>query len=187
MEFLVSLLRAGLGMTVLLAFCYLLSSNRKAIDWRLVGSGIILQIGLAVLILKVPGVSIVFDFIASFFREVLRYTEAGSEFLFGSLITDQKTFGYIFAFQVLPTIVFFSALSALLYYFGILQKIIYGVAWLMKRTMNLSGPESLAAAANVFIGQTEAPLVVKPYLEKFTNFRTTRPANPNHLTVKSKL
>jgi len=168
MEFLINLLRAGFGMAVLLLFCYLLSSNRRAIDWRLVGSGIALQIILAVLILKVPGVSIVFDYVAGFFQDVLRFTEAGAEFLFGEIVSNQDTFGYIFAFQVLPTIVFFSALSAILYYLGILQKIIYGVAWLMKRTMGLSGPESLAAAANVFIGQTEAPLIVKPYLEGFT-------------------
>jgi len=168
MEFITSLFRGLLGIGVMLGICYLLSANRKKIDWRLVGSGLLLQIVLAILILKVPGVRNVFNFIAGFFREVLRYTEAGSEFIFGDLITKTDTFGYIFAFQVLPTIVFFSALSAVLYYLGILQKIIYGVAWLMKYTMHLSGPESLAAAANVFIGQTEAPLVVKPYLEKFS-------------------
>ncbi len=168
MEFINSLLRGSLGIAVMLGICYLLSVNRKKIDWRLVGSGIGLQVILAILILKVPGVSSVFDFIAGFFTEVLRYTTEGSEFIFGDLITKTDTFGYIFAFQVLPTIVFFSALSAVLYYLGILQKIIYGVAWLMKRTMRMSGPESLAAAANVFIGQTEAPLVVKPYLEKFS-------------------
>lgn len=168
MEFITSLLRGALGIGVMLGICYLLSSNRKKIDWRLVGSGLLLQIVLAILILKVPGVRTVFTYIAGFFREVLRYTSEGSEFIFGDLVTKTDTFGYIFAFQVLPTIVFFSALSAVLYYLGILQKIIYGVAWVMKYTMRLSGPESLAAAANVFIGQTEAPLVVKPYLEKFS-------------------
>lgn len=168
MEFITDLLRGTLGIAVMLGICYLLSTNRKKIDWRLVGSGLLLQIVLAILILKVPGVRTVFSYIAGFFREVLRYTSEGSEFIFGDLVTKTDTFGYIFAFQVLPTIVFFSALSAVLYYLGILQKIIYGVAWLMKRTMRLSGPESLAAAANVFIGQTEAPLVVKPYLEKFS-------------------
>ncbi len=168
MEFLIGLLRGALGVIVLLGICYLLSANRRLINWRLVGAGIGLQVILAVLILKVPFVSYIFDWIASFFRAVLEYTEAGAQFLFGDLITKTDTFGYIFAFQVLPTIVFFSALSAILYYFGILQKIIYGVAILMKRTMHLSGPESLAAAANVFIGQTEAPLIVKPYLENFT-------------------
>ncbi len=168
MDTLIGIARGSLGIVVLLAFCYFLSSNRRAINWRLVSTGILLQIILAILILKVPGVSLIFDYIARFFREVLRYTEEGAEFLFGSLITDQDTFGYIFAFQVLPTVIFFSALSAILYYLGILQKIIYGMAWFMKRTMGLSGPESLAAAANVFIGQTEAPLIIKPYLENFT-------------------
>ncbi|MEL7123271.1 MAG: Na+ dependent nucleoside transporter N-terminal domain-containing protein, partial [Bacteroidota bacterium] len=164
----IDILRAVLGVVAMLAICYALSSNRRAIDWRLVASGMGLQLVLAVLILKVPGVSNIFDGIAKFFRAVLDYTLKGSEFIFGGLVVDQSTFGYIFAFQVLPTIVFFSALSAILYYFGILQIIIYGVAWVMKRTMRLSGPESLAAAANVFIGQTEAPLVVKPYLERFS-------------------
>jgi CNT family concentrative nucleoside transporter len=168
MEFITGLVSGAFGIGVMLGICYLLSSNRKKIDWRLVGSGLILQIVLAILILKVPGVRTVFTYIAGFFREVLRYTSEGSEFIFGDLVTRTDTFGYIFAFQVLPTIVFFSALSAVLYYLGILQKIIYGVAWVMKYTMRLSGPESLAAAANVFIGQTEAPLVVKPYLEKFS-------------------
>lgn len=168
MDILFGIVRGSLGIVVLLAICYLFSNNRRAINWRLVSMGVLLQIVLAILILKVPGISAVFDFIARFFREVLRYTEAGATFLFGNLITDQESFGYIFAFQVLPTIVFFSALSAILYYLGILQKIIYGMAWFMKRTMHLSGPESLAAAANIFIGQTEAPLIVKPYLDNFT-------------------
>ncbi|MEN0005440.1 MAG: nucleoside transporter C-terminal domain-containing protein [Bacteroidota bacterium] len=168
MEFLLSLGRGILGMAFLLGVCYVFSANRKAINWRLVGTGLVLQIILAILILRVPFVSTIFDYIAGFFQQVLEFTEAGAEFMFGAIVTDKSTFGYIFAFQVLPTIVFFSALSAILYYLGILQWIIYGVAWLMKRTMQLSGPESLAAAANVFIGQTEAPLVVKPYLENFS-------------------
>ena len=168
MELLESTLRAGLGMAVLLLVCFALSTDRRAINWRLVGVGMALQIVLAIFILRVPGVSQVFDFIAGFFSEILRFTAAGAEFLFGAIVTEQDTFGYIFAFQVLPTIVFFSALSSILYYLGLLQKVIFGMAWFMKRTMHLSGPESLAAAANVFIGQTEAPLVVKPYLENFT-------------------
>jgi len=168
MEFFIGLFRGLLGIGVLIGVCYLLSANRKNINWRLVGSGLLLQIILAILILKVPFINTTFDWIAAFFRAVLDYTKNGAEFLFGETLVNDPSFGAIFAFQVLPTIVFFSALSAILYYFGILQKIIYGVAWLMKRTMHLSGPESLAAAANVFIGQTEAPLVVKPYLENFT-------------------
>lgn len=167
-EILTNVGRGTLGILSFLAICYFLSNNKKNINWRLVVTGILGQILLAILILQVPFVSNMFDFIASFFRKVLEFTEAGSKFLFGDLVTDTESFGYIFAFQVLPTIVFFSALSAVLYYLGILQKIIYGTAWVMKKTMGLSGPESLAAAANVFIGQTEAPLVVKPYLENMS-------------------
>lgn len=168
MDFLTDILRGGLGIVAMLALCYLFSTNRSKIDWKLVGIGIGMQIVLALLILKIPFVSSFFDFLAKGFERILRFSEAGATFMFGDLVTNTSTFGYIFAFQVLPTIVFFSALSAILYYFGILQKVVYGLAYIMKRSMGLSGPESLAAAANVFIGQTEAPLVVKPYLDNMT-------------------
>lgn len=175
MDFIISILRGTFGIGVLLFICYLLSSNRKLINWRLVGSGMAIQLILAILILQVPFVRIGFDYIASFFVVVLDFTEAGTKFVLGDwpALTEVRdaakgefvTVGYIFAFKVLPTILFFSALSSLLYYLGVLQIIIKGFAWVMSKTMRLSGPESLAAAANVFIGQTEAPLVVKPYLE----------------------
>lgn len=168
MIFAYDLFRCLLGLAVMLTVCYFFSQNRKGIDWKLVGIGLGMQFVLAILILKVPGVSVVFDWIAAGFRKTLDFTSKGSEFLFGSIVADGDSFGFIFAFQVLPTIVFFSALSAILYYVGLLQKVVYGMAWLLSRAMGLSGPESLAAAANVFIGQTEAPLVVKPYLEKMT-------------------
>lgn len=168
MEFTTSLLRGILGMAVLIIVCYLLSANRKKIDWRMVSIGIGLQVVLAVLLLKVPFVNKMFDWIADKFAKLLQFSAAGAEFIFGDLVTRSDAFGYIFAFQVLPTIVFFSAISAMLYYFGILQKIVFALAWIMSKTMGLSGPESLAAAANIFIGQTEAPLVVQPYLEKMT-------------------
>lgn len=162
------IIRGFLGIVILLAICYFLSNDRKSINWRTVGIGIGLQFVLALMILKVPGVRQLFDYAAQFFQSILAFSNAGAEFIFGGLVTDTTTFGYIFAFQVLPTIVFFSAVTAILYYFGILQWIIRGMAWFMSRTMNLSGPESLAAAANVFIGQTEAPLVVRPYLENMS-------------------
>lgn len=168
MELLNNILRGTLGIAFLLAIAWLLSNNRRAINWRLVGAGMALQVVFALGVLKVPLVNKAFDAVASFFVVVLDFTKAGSAFIFGSIIERTDTFGYIFAFQVLPTVVFFSALSAALYYFGILQRIIYGISWIMTRTMGLSGPESLAAAANVFIGQTEAPLVIRPYLEKMT-------------------
>ena len=175
MEFLIGLLRGALGVFVLLAACYLMSANRKAIQWRIIAVGIAMQVVLAIAILKVPVIKIAFDFVASFFVVVLDFTEAGANFVLGKWPAvvqvsdgasgDVVTVGYIFAFKVLPTIVFFSALSSVLYYLGILQAIIKGFAWVMTRTMKLTGAESLAAAANVFIGQTEAPLVIKPYLE----------------------
>jgi CNT family concentrative nucleoside transporter len=168
MDFLISLLRGTFGIIVLVAICYLLSSSRKNIDWKLVGMGMTLQIVIAIMLLKVPFVNQAFDWVAKMFVKVLNFSDAGAEFLFAGLVSDPTTFGYIFAFKVLPTIIFFSALSSILYYFGILQKIVYWMAWVMKRTMGLSGPESLAAAANVFIGQTEAPLIIKPYLENMT-------------------
>jgi CNT family concentrative nucleoside transporter len=164
----ISVLRGLFGMATLLGISYLLSANRKNINWRLVGSGIAIQFVLAILILKVPFVKVIFEHVANFFVDILEFSEAGAVFMFGDIVTNLDTFGYIFAFQVLPTIVFFSAFSAILYYLGILQKIIWVFAWIMSRTMGLSGAESLAAAANVFIGQTEAPLVVKPYLENMT-------------------
>lgn len=163
---LMSLLRAILGMAFLLGVAYLLSTNRKRIDWRLVATGIGLQLFLAVLVLKVPGASWIFEKISEVFVEILGFTESGVSFLFGGLVNGNS--GLIFALQVLPTIVFFSALMAILYYAGILQKVVYGFAWLMKKTMRLSGAESLAAAGNIFLGQTESPLLVRPYLEKMT-------------------
>jgi CNT family concentrative nucleoside transporter len=163
-----SVARGILGMVFLLLVCFLLSSNRKKINWRLVLTGLALQLVFAVLVLKVDVVAQAFDWASDKVVKFLNFSEKGAEFLFGGLVTDMDTFGYIFAFKVLPTIVFFSAFTSLLYYLGVLQKIVKAFAWVMSKTMHLSGAESLAAAANIFIGQTEAPLVVKPYLDKMT-------------------
>jgi CNT family concentrative nucleoside transporter len=162
------ILRALIGVIFILALAFLLSSNRRAINWRLVGMGMLLQLTFAVLVLKVPFVKDGFAAVASIFVKILGFTQAGSTFVFGNLITDMTSFGFIFAFQVLPTIVFFSAITSLLYYLGVLQKIVYGFAWVMARTMGLSGAESMAAAGNIFLGQTEAPLLIKPYLDRMT-------------------
>ncbi|MCL4111335.1 UNVERIFIED_CONTAM: hypothetical protein GTU68_023188 [Idotea baltica] len=161
---LINIVRGLIGIIFLLGVCFVFSSNKKAIDWILVIKGILLQIVFAVLILNVPFIHSGFEFVSKGFVNLLAFTEEGAKFVFGSW--PSTTQSYIFAFKVLPTILFFSALSSLLYYIGLLQKIVYGFAWVMKRVMKLSGAESLAAAANIFIGQTEAPLVVKPYLEK---------------------
>jgi CNT family concentrative nucleoside transporter len=121
-----------------------------------------------VLVLKVDAVRLAIDWVGARFVDILDFNRAGSQFLFGSLITDTKSFGFIFAFNVLPTIVFFSALTSLLFYLGWLQRVVYVFAWMMSKTMRLSGAESLSASANIFLGQTEAPLLIKPYLSAMT-------------------
>src|SRR5688572_2887928 len=168
MSFLENLARAALGMAVLIGICYLLSKRRKYINWRTVFLALAMQVVFAVLVLGVPIVNSAFDWIAKMFVAVLNYAQYGSEFLFGSLVTNTQSFGFIFAFQVLPTIIFFSAISSLLYYAGILQIVVKAMAWVMAKTLKLSGPESLSTAGNIFLGQTEAPLLVKPYIEKMT-------------------
>lgn len=160
--------RGLLGMVFLIAVCYMLSSNRNKINWQLVLTGLGLQLVFALLVLKVDFVAIGFDWVSDKIVKFLNVSEQGALFVFGELVNPSNSLGYIFAFKVLPTIVFFSAFTSLLYYLGILQLIVKGFAWVMSKTMRLSGAESLAAAANIFIGQTEAPLVVKPYLDKMT-------------------
>lgn len=164
---LMSILRGILGLMILFGIAFLFSKNRNKIDWKLVGKGTILQVVLAILILKVPMVSDIFDFLAKAFARVIEFAHDGAMFLFGqgdSMPSMMKNF----AFWILPSVVFFSALSSLLYYFGILQFVVKGMAWVMKRVLGISGAESVAAAANIFIGQTEAPLLVKPYLSRMT-------------------
>ncbi|HRI01676.1 MAG TPA: nucleoside transporter C-terminal domain-containing protein [Saprospiraceae bacterium] len=160
--------RAIFGIIFLVGLCYLLSENKKSINWRLVITGLLLQFVFALGVLKVSFIKSIFEHIAGVFVVFLDFTKEGSRFLFGNLMDQSQNYGFIFAFQVLPTVLFFSAVTSLLYYLGILQKIVFGIAWVMKRTMKLSGAESLSAAGNIFLGQTEAPLLIKPYLEKMT-------------------
>jgi CNT family concentrative nucleoside transporter len=162
------ILRTLLGIVTLTAILFLLSSHKKSINWWMVVKGLGLQFLLAVAVLKVPGFSWAFDQFSMGAVTVLDFTKEGSEFLFGGLITNTEGFGYLFAFQVLPTIIFFSALTSLLYYYGILQRVVKVMAWVMQKTLKLSGAESLAAAGNIFIGQTEAPLLVKPYIKNMS-------------------
>lgn len=160
-----SVIRGLIGMMFLVIIAWLFSANRSAINWNLILKGIALQFIIAFLVLKVPFVELGFDWISKMFVKVISKTDAGVDFLFGQFgIGKVQPPLLTFAIKVLPTIIFFSALVSLLYYWGILQKIVYGFAWVMKRFMKLSGAESLAAAGNVFLGQTEAPLLVKPYL-----------------------
>ncbi len=163
-----NLARGLLGIFTLILIAFAFSRNRKGIDWQLVWKGLLIQIVFAILILKVPFIQNGFEWLSSIFVTILGFTREGSLFLFGGLIEDINSFGFIFAFQVLPTILFFSALTSLLFYYGILQKVVYGFAFFMKKVMSLSGSESLAAAGNIFLGQTESPLLIKPYIDKMT-------------------
>ena len=164
-----SVSRGLLGIAVLIFITFLFSSNKKAINWSLVGKGLGLQLVLALAVLYVPFVASFFDALSAGFMRIIGFTDAGANFVFGQFGTGEIQ-GPLqnFAFKILPTIIFFSALMSMLYYLGILQKVVYIFAWLMRRFMKLSGAESLAAAGNIFLGQTEAPFLVRPYLEKMT-------------------
>ena len=159
--------RGVLGMVVILLIAFLFSSNRRAINWRTVGIGLSIQLLLAIGILKVGFIQKAFDFAGSVFVLILDFTKAGSQFLLGNLL-DTNTFGYIFVFQVLPTIIFFSALTSLLFYLGVIQIVVRGMAWALSKLLNISGAESLSVTGNIFLGQTEAPLMIKAYLSKMT-------------------
>ncbi|WP_439130248.1 NupC/NupG family nucleoside CNT transporter [Polaribacter sp.] len=161
-----SLWRGILGMAVLILIAFLFSSNKKAIDWKKVSIGLSLQLLIAIGVLKVKFIQAIFEFIGGIFIEILEYTKAGSEFLFSGMVSNMDTFGYIFAFQVLPTIIFFSALTSLLFYLGIIQKVVKLLAIGLSKFLGISGMESLSVAGNIFLGQTEAPLLIKAYLEK---------------------
>lgn len=176
--------RGLLGMAALLGIAWAFSANRRAIPWRVVAAGIGLQLVLALLILKVPGARGLFEAVGSVFVRLLDFTAEGSALVFGWLFkvpsggsgmmieaADGRSFGThapIFAITVLPSIIFFSALTTLLYRLGLLQIVVKGFAWVMSKTLRLSGPETLNASANIFVGQTEAPLLIRPFLDRMT-------------------
>ena len=162
-----SLWRGVLGMIVLLTIAFVFSAKRSAINWRTVIIGLILQLLLAYGILEIEWIQAIFDFVGDIFVQILYFTAEGSEFLLGDLM-DQNTYGYIFLFQVLPTIIFFSALTSILFYFGIIQVVVKGLAWLLSKALGVSGAEALSVAGNIFLGQTESPLMIKAYLERMT-------------------
>lgn len=168
-------LRALGGVAFIIGIAYALSGNRRAVDWRLVGIGILLQVVFALLTGKVAATQQVFSYISEKVVTFLGFAQDGAEFLYGDLARDstndpsvKHNLGFLFAFQALPTVIFFSAITSGLYYLGILQKIVFAFAWIMARTMRLSGSESLSAAANIFMGQTEAPLLVRPFIGRMT-------------------
>lgn len=158
------------GIFVMLGIGYALcpADRRKSINWKLVAVGIILQFIFAILILKTAPGKWVFSYANDIVNQLLDYTKEGSKFIFGDLVGNQEKFGFIFAFQILPTIIFFSSLMSVLYHVGVMQKIVNIVAKVMAKAMGTSGAESLSAAANIFVGQTEAPLVIKPFIAKMT-------------------
>ncbi|PLX06709.1 MAG: Na+ dependent nucleoside transporter [Marinilabiliales bacterium] len=162
---LTSMLRGLLGMIVLIFIAWIFSTDRKKVSWRVVGIGLGAQVLLAIGVLKVPFIQAIFEFVGKIFVKILNFSGSGAEFLLGGLL-DVNTYGYIFAFQILPTIIFFSALTSVLFYLGIIQKVVYGLAWVMTKAMKISGAESLSVAGNIFLGQTESPLMIKAYLEK---------------------
>lgn len=179
---LLSIVRGIIGILVLVGIAYLLSNNKSKVNWKLVGSGLGLQLLFAILIIKGDTLGnffaplgwpkIFFRWVSSFFVLVLNFTTEGAQFVFGDLALGpgrEGSLGVFFAFQVLPTIIFFASLMALLYYLGIMQRIVQGMAWIMAKIMGTSGAESLSVTANIFVGQTEAPLMIKPFLKGMTN------------------
>ncbi|MCK4699960.1 MAG: Na+ dependent nucleoside transporter, partial [Bacteroidales bacterium] len=159
------MLRGMFGLLIIIAIAFAFSTNRKAVSWRVVATGLVIQVVLAASILYVPIIRLIFEFVGKIFVKILDFTKVGSEFLFGEFL-DMDKYGMIFAFQILPTIIFFSALTSVLFYYGIIQKIVYGLAWVMIKILKLSGAESLSVAGNIFLGQTESPLMIKEYLPK---------------------
>ena len=162
---LISITRGFLGISTILVIAYLLSNNKKNIDWKTIGIGVLSQLIIAIGVIKVDAVKIFFEKIGEVFLAIVVFTNEGSKILFGELANSEK-YGAIFAFQILPVIIFFSALTSVLYYYGIIQKVVQGMAWLLTKLLNISGQESLAVVGNIFLGQTEAPLLVKGYLNK---------------------
>lgn len=159
--------RGALGMISILIIAFLFSANRKAISWKTVGVGLGAQLLLAIGILQIGFVQSFFDIISKIFVKILDFTVVGSEFLLGDLM-NADSFGFIFIFQILPTVIFFSALTSVLFYLGIIQIVVKGLAWVLTKLLGISGAESLSVAGNIFLGQTESPLMIKAYLEKLT-------------------
>ena len=162
-----SLSRGVMGMLVLILIAYALSNDRKNIPWKVVGLGLLAQLTIAIGVIKIAWIKSYFEYIGGFFVKLLEYTQAGTQMLLGGF-GDVDRYGFIFVFQALPIIIFFSALTSLLYYLGIIQKLVQALAWGLRRLLGISGAESLAVAGNIFLGQTEAPLLIKAYLEKMT-------------------
>ncbi|MDA8630417.1 Na+ dependent nucleoside transporter [Flavobacteriaceae bacterium] len=160
-----SIVRGIIGLSSIILIAYLLSNNKKRIDWKTIIIGLSSQLVIAVAVLRIEFVRMIFEKLGQGFLAIVTFTNQGSKILFGEL-ADSSKYGEIFVFQVLPVIIFFSALTSVLYYYRIIQKVVSGLAWMLTKFLNISGQESLAVAGNIFLGQTEAPLLVKGYLDK---------------------
>ena len=159
--------RGIIGMGFLIFISFLLSNNRKAINWKAASFGLLIQLILAIGVLKIPFVQAIFEFAGKIFVKILDFTMEGTKFLFGDLVSVDN-FGNVFVFAILPTVIFFAALTSVLFYFGIIQKVVKIMALMLSKILGVSGPESLSVAGNIFLGQTESPLMIKAYLEKMT-------------------
>lgn len=162
-----TLFRGIIGMAFLIFISFLLSNNRKAINWKTASFGLLIQIILAISVLKISWVQAIFEFSGKIFVKILDFTMEGTKFLFGDLVS-MDNFGNVFIFAILPTVIFFAALTSVLFYLGIIQKVVKLMALLLSKVLGVSGPESLSVAGNIFLGQTESPLMIKAYLEKMT-------------------
>jgi CNT family concentrative nucleoside transporter len=181
MDFVISLVRGTIGISLLLGIAFLFSNNKKKINWKLVVTGVSMQVLFAIFILHsetlrgwffpLGWVKDIINWLGSAIVALLGFTMEGSKFVFGKLAVNSgaESIGFFFAFQVLPTIIFVSALTSVLYYLGILQLVVKGMAWVMAKLLGTSGAESLSNTANIFVGQTEAPLLIRPYIAKMTN------------------
>jgi len=178
---LLSVMNGLLGIVLLVGIAFALSNNRKRINWRLVVSGFALQVIFAIFMLQGKNLEqhfaplgwpmLLFEWLSKLFVTILGFTTEGAKFVFGNLAIspgNEGSMGFIFAFQVLPTIIFFSSLMSVLYYLGVMQRLVQGMAWIMLRIMGTSGAESLSNTANIFVGQTEAPLMIRPYIANMT-------------------
>tara|TARA_X000000368_G_C23049546_1_gene720708 strand:+ start:923 stop:2302 length:1380 start_codon:yes stop_codon:yes gene_type:complete len=162
-----SLTRGLIGMLVLILIAFFFSNNRKAINWKTASIGLIIQIILAIAVLKINWIKMIFESAGRVFVKILDFTMEGTKFLFGDLVSVEN-FGNVFIFSILPTVIFFAALTSILFYFGVIQKVVKVMALLLSKLLGVSGPESLSVAGNIFLGQTESPLMIKAYLKKMS-------------------
>jgi concentrative nucleoside transporter, CNT family len=172
-----------IAVAVLLGAAWAMSTDRRRVNLRVVAGGVILQILIAAVCLRVPGAVLVFDGVARVFTRIITFADAGSEFIFGRVADQSGPWGFVFAVRVLPVIVFFAALMGVLYHLRVMQVVVAGVAWVLRRALGISGVEALSAAANIFVGQTEAPLTIRPYIAGLTRAQVMAVMTGGYATI----